>query len=81
MKNEELRMKNFDMKKFFEPLRGKAKKEHYILNIIGCLGLIPISYFIGFMDNFWLVAGLFLLWWFIIIFSYLTFCYIKNKNQ
>ena len=70
------------MKKFFEPLRGKAKKEHYILNIIGCFGIIPISYLMGgFTRNFWLFAGLFLLWNFILYLSYLTFCYFKNNHK
>ena len=70
------------MKKFFEPLRGEAKKEHYILNIIGNFALIPISYLMGgFTRNFWLFAGLFLLWWFFIIFVYLTFCYFKNNHK
>jgi hypothetical protein len=68
------------MKKFFAPLREEYKwNPHGILNIIGSLGVFPAVMLAREVDNIWILFGIVILWWLIVAFVYLVYCYFKNK--
>lgn len=68
------------MKKFFEPMRGEMKPIHTILNVIGGFGIfIPI--YLAPQNKFLIGAAIYLLWYALVWFVYLTFCYFKNNHK
>jgi hypothetical protein len=60
-------------------MREEANKEHFIMNIMGALGIIPSGWVGRELDNLWFSWGFFLLWWALVVLIYLTYRYLKNK--
>ena len=69
------------MNKFFEPMRGEMRKDMILPMTIGGLGIFPATLFGRQFDSFWICAGAFLIWYFLVYFIYLTYLYLKNKNK
>ena len=68
------------MSKFFNPLKEEFKWNPYgWLNLVASLGIIPVVYFSRYVDSLWICWGLFLLWYFLVYFTYLTYRYFRNK--
>ena len=67
------------LKKFWAPMREEFNKEHFIVNIMGALGIIPCGWIGRELDNLWISWGAFLLWWALVVLIYLTYRYFKNK--
>ena len=67
------------LKQFCAPMREEFNKEHFIINIMGALGIIPSGWVGRELDNLWFSWGFFLLWWALVVLIYLTYRYLKNK--
>ena len=60
------------IKQFWAPMREEYNKEHFILNILGALGIITSGWIGRKLDNVWISWGAFLLWWVLVVLIYLT---------
>jgi hypothetical protein len=72
------------MSNFWKPkqLQGEYKFfPHFILNLLGALGLMPAMNVTRSTGIFWIGAALFLLWYAVVYLTYLTYCYFKNKKS
>jgi hypothetical protein len=68
------------MNKFFEPLGQKYnKKNNAVINFVGALGIFPAVMIGRKLDSVWIALGIALLWWIIVVFTYLTYRYLKSK--
>ena len=67
------------LKKFWATMREEFNKEHFIINIMGALGIIPSGWIGRELDNLWISWGVFFLWWALVVLIYLTYRYLKNK--
>ena len=67
------------LKKFWAPMREEANKGHYIVTFIGALGAFPCGWIGRELNNFWIYAGVFILWWALVVLIYLTYRYLKYK--
>jgi hypothetical protein len=67
------------LQQFWAPMREEFNKEHFIINIIGALGIIPSGWIGRELDNLWISWGVFFLWWALVVLIYLTYRYLKNK--
>ncbi len=69
------------MNKFLEPLQREYKWNPYgILNIIGSLGLIPAIFAGRYYDSIWVCLGVIILWYLVVLFSYLTYRYFCSSE-
>ena len=67
------------LKKFWAPMREEFNNEHFIINIMGALGIFPSGWVGRELDNLWISWGVFFLWWALVVHNYLTYRYLKNK--
>ena len=63
-------------KQFFAPLREKNNKK---VNLVAALGIFPAVMLGRNYGSVWVALGIILLWWFIVVFTYLTYRYLKSK--
>ena len=68
------------LKKFWAPMREEANKGHYIMNIIGALGIFPSGWIGRKLNSLWISWGVFFLWWALVVLIYLTYRYLKNSK-
>ena len=69
------------LKAFWAPMREEFNKEHFIIPIIGSLGIIPAEYLsreIG--GSIWLFMILIITWWALVVLIFLTYRYLKSKQ-
>jgi len=66
------------IKQFWAPMREEYNKEHFILNIMGALGIIPSGWIGRELDNLWISWGALLLWSVLVVLIYLTYRYLKK---
>ena len=69
------------LKKFWEPMTEEFNKQHFIMNFIGTLGFIPAQILSQKADSFVLFVIILISWWATVVFIYLTYRYLKNKQQ
>jgi hypothetical protein len=68
------------MNKFFEPFKEKYnKKNNTAINFVGALGIFPAVMLGRKVGCIWITLGIILLWWIIVVFTYLTYRYLKSK--
>ncbi len=67
------------LKKFWAPMKEGFNKEHFIMNFMGALGIIPCGWISRELDNLWVGFGVLILWWALVVLFYLTYRYLKNK--
>ena len=64
------------MREFFQPLREEYNKK---ITIIGSLIIFPAVMLGRKVGSIWVLFGIVLLWWIIVVFTYLTYRYLKSK--
>ena len=69
------------LKKFWEPMTEEFNKQHFIMNFIGVLGFFPAEILSQKADSFVLFVIILISWWATVVFIYLTYRYLKNKQQ
>ncbi len=69
------------MSKFFDPLKGKMKKEHLLLNILGGLCVFFSFYAARAGYSIWACLAFAVAWYFLVYFVYLTYKYFKNNDK
>lgn len=60
-------------------MTGEMKKSHIVVNVIGALGAFPAIMLARKVDTIWVLFGIYILWWLVVVLTYLTYCYLKNK--
>ena len=68
------------LKKFWEPMTVEMNKGHIIVNFIGSLGAFPAVMLARKVATIWVMFGIIILWWLLVVLIYLTYCYLKNKE-
>ena len=63
-------------KQFFAPLK---EKHNIRINLVVALGIFPAVMLGRNYGSVWITLGIILLWWFIVVLSYLTYHYLKSK--
>ena len=66
------------LKKFWAPMREEFNKGHFIMIILGSLSSFPCGWISRELDNFWIGAGVLILWWVAVVLIYLTYRYLKK---
>ena len=67
------------MRKFFEPLTAEMRREHMSVNVMGGVGVLPAVMLARMVDSIWILFAVLILWWILVLFVYLVYCYIKNN--
>lgn len=67
------------MRKFFEPLTAEMRREHMIVNVMGGVGVLPAVMLARMVNSIWILFAVLILWWILVLFVYLVYCYIKNN--
>lgn len=63
-------------KQFFAPFKEKHNNR---INLVVALGIFPAVMLGRNYGSVWITLGIILLWWFIVVLSYLTYHYLKSK--
>ena len=64
------------MKKFFQPLREEYNNK---VTLVGALIIFPAVMLGRKVGSIWVLFGIVLLWWIIVVFTYLSYRYYKSK--
>ena len=67
------------MKKFFQPLREEYNNKNNKVTLVGALIIFPAVMLGRKVGSIWVLFGIVLLWWIIVVFTYLSYRYYKSK--